>query len=112
MTAVMGSDAAGVTVHRLGPLSQVPVGEGRAFGVDGTQVAVFHLRTGAVHAVSAVCPHKGGPLADGQIDGSVVLCPLHLNAWELATGCSRSGQPDLQTWRVDIDNDEIVLYSA
>jgi nitrite reductase (NADH) small subunit len=112
MTAVMGSDAAGVTVHRLGPLSQVPVGEGRAFGVDGTQVAVFHLRTGAVHAVSAVCPHKGGPLADGQIDGSVVLCPLHLNAWELATGCSRSGQPDLQTWRVDIDDDEIVLYSA
>ncbi|ACV78623.1 Rieske (2Fe-2S) protein [Nakamurella multipartita] len=108
MTAVMGSDAVG---HRLGPLTQVPMGEGRAFGVDGTQVAVFHLRTGAVHAVSAVCPHKGGPLADGQIDGSVVLCPLHLNAWELATGCSRSGQPDLQTWRVEIENDEIVLYT-
>ena len=108
MTAVMGSDAVG---HRLGPLAQVPMGEGRAFGVDGTQVAVFHLRTGSVHAVSAVCPHKGGPLADGQIDGSVVLCPLHLNAWELATGCSRSGQPDLQTWRVEIENDEIVLYT-
>ena len=99
-------------VHRLGPLSQVPAGEGRAFGVDGSQVAVFHLRTGAVHAVSAVCPHKGGPLADGQIDGSVVLCPMHLNAWELATGCSRSGQPDLQTWRVDVVDDEILLYTA
>ncbi len=108
MTAVMGSD---VVAHRLGPLTQVPRGEGRAFGVDGTQVAIFHLRTGAVHAVSAVCPHKGGPLADGQIDGSVVLCPLHLNAWELATGCSRSGQPDLQTWRVQIESGEIVLYS-
>ena len=108
MTAVMGSD---VVAHRLGPMTQVPRGEGRAFGVDGTQVAIFHLRTGAVHAVSAVCPHKGGPLADGQIDGSVVLCPLHLNAWELATGCSRSGQPDLQTWRVEIESGEIVLYS-
>lgn len=108
MTAVIGSG----TAHRLGPLSQVPMGEGRAFGVEGTQVAVFHLRTGAVHAVSAVCPHKGGPLADGQIDGSVVICPLHLNAWELATGCSRSGQPDLQSWRVTVEDDEIVLYSA
>ncbi|HEY5882605.1 MAG TPA: nitrite reductase (NAD(P)H) small subunit [Nakamurella sp.] len=110
MTAVMpGPDA---VVHKLGPLSQVPPGEGRAFGVDGTQVAVFHLRTGAVHAVSAICPHKGGPLADGQIDGSVVLCPLHLNAWELATGCSRSGQPDLQTWQVRIEDGEIVLRTA
>ena len=113
MTAVMpGLDASDVAVHRLGPLSQVPMGEGRAFGVDGRQIAVFHLRSGAVHAVSAVCPHKGGPLADGQIDGSVVLCPLHLNAWELATGCSRSGQPDLTTWRVEVENDELLLYSA
>ena len=108
MTATMGPG----TAHRLGPLAQVPAGEGRAFDVDGAQVAVFRLRTGAVHAVSAVCPHKGGPLADGQIDGSVVICPLHLNAWELATGCSRSGQPDLRTWRVDVEDNEIVLYSA
>ncbi|WP_420122489.1 Rieske (2Fe-2S) protein [Nakamurella sp.] len=110
MTAV--TDPGAGPVHRLGPLSQVPAGEGRAFGVDGTQVAVFHLRTGAVHAVSAVCPHKGGPLADGQIDGSIVLCPLHLNAWELATGCSRSGQPDLRTWRVEVVDGEILLHSA
>lgn len=108
MTATMDPG----TGHRLGPLAQVPMGEGRAFDVDGDQVAIFHLRTGAVHAVSAICPHKGGPLADGQIDGSVVLCPLHLNAWELATGCSRSGQPDLQTWRVDVVDDEILLYTA
>ena len=108
MTATMGPG----TAHRLGPLAQVPAGEGRAFDVDGAQVAVFHLRTGVVHAVSAVCPHKGGPLADGQIDGSVVICPLHLNAWELATGCSRSGQPDLTTWRVEVENDELLLYSA
>ena len=73
---------------RLGPLDQIPVGEGRAFAVDGEQVAVFRLRNGAVHAVSAVCPHRGGPIADGQIDDAVVLCPLHLNAFELATGCS------------------------
>ena len=81
--------------HRLGPLDQIPIGEGRAFGVGGRQVAVFRLRTGAVYAVSAVCPHKGGPIADGQIDGSIVLCPLHMNAFELATGCSTTKQKPL-----------------
>ena len=106
MTAVTQSSA-----HRLGPIDQVPVGEGRAFGVDGQQVAIFRLRSGAVHAVSAVCPHKGGPIADGQIDGSIVLCPLHMNAFELATGCSTTGADPLASWRVEIDdNDEIVVY--
>ena len=89
--------------HRLGPLDQIPIGEGRAFGVGGRQVAVFRLRTGAVYAVSAVCPHKGGPIADGQIDGSIVLCPLHMNAFELATGCSTTGQEPLASWQVEID---------
>ena len=89
--------------HRLGPLDQIPIGEGRAFGVGGRQVAVFRLRTGAVYAVSAVCPHKGGPIADGQIDGSIVLCPLHMNAFELATGCSTTGQERLASWQVEID---------
>lgn len=99
--------------HRLGPIGQIPVGEGRAFGVGADQVAIFRLRSGAVHAVSAVCPHKGGPIADGQIDGSIVLCPLHMNAFELSTGCSTTGAEPLTSWRVEIDErDEIVLYLA
>ena len=97
--------------HRLGPLDQIPIGEGRAFGVDGQQVAVFRLRTGAVYAVSAVCPHKGGPIADGQIDGSIVLCPLHMNAFELATGCSTTGQEPLASWQVEIDAAGDILIS-
>ena len=96
--------------QRLGPIEQIPLGEGRAFGVNGQQIAIFRLRNGAVHAVSAVCPHKGGPIADGQIDGSIVLCPLHMNAFELATGCSTTGQEPLASWHVEIDGDgEIVI---
>jgi nitrite reductase (NADH) small subunit len=97
--------------HRLGPIDQIPIGEGRAFGVDGQQVAVFRLRTGAVYAVSAVCPHRGGPIADGQIDGSIVLCPLHMNAFELATGCSTTGQESLTSWTVHIDQAGDILIS-
>jgi nitrite reductase (NADH) small subunit len=108
MTAVSDSGLA----HRLGPIDQIPVGEGRAFGVEGVQIAVFRLRSGAVHAVSAVCPHRGGPIADGQIDGSIVLCPLHMNAFELSTGCSTTGQEPLASWRVELDEaGQIVLYT-
>ena len=90
-------------MHRLGPVEEIPVGEGRAYAVAGQQVAVFRLRDGSVRAVSAVCPHAGGPLADGQIDDTVLVCPLHLHVFELATGCSRTGQPPLRAYPARVD---------
>ncbi len=105
----MTAAAVAGTEHRLGPIDQVPYGEGRAFEVDGHQVAVFRVRDGRVRALSAVCPHRGGPIADGQTDLTVVLCPLHLHAFELDTGCSRSGAPPLRRYDVRLDGDEIVL---
>ncbi len=65
------------TGHVLGPLDHIPPGEGRAFDGDGEQVAVFRLKDGGVRALGAACPHRGGPLADGQIDARVVVsrCP-------------------------------------
>ena len=93
------------TSHDLGPLDQIPVGEGRAFAVDGEQIAVFRLRDGRVRALSAVCTHRGGPIADGTIDASVVICPLHLNAFELDTGCSKTGEAPLRSYAVRVDDD-------
>jgi nitrite reductase (NADH) small subunit len=95
--------------YRLGPAAQVPYGEGRTFDVDGEQVAVFRLRSGRWYALSAVCPHRGGPIADGQTDLKVVLCPLHLNAFDLDTGCSTTGAGPLPRYDVRLDGDEIVL---
>ena len=106
--AVPGEGTRGAA-HRLGPVGQIPYGEGRAFDVAGEQVAVFRLRNGSVHALSAVCPHRGGPIADGQLDATIVLCPLHLNAFELATGCSTTGAAPLKRYDVSLDGDEIVL---
>ena len=70
---------------------------------------MFRKRDGSLPAVSAACAHKGGPIADGQIDNKVVLCPLHLNAFELDTGCSTTSAAPLRTYRVDIDDGQIVV---
>ena len=84
--------------------SQLPIGEGRTFAVEGEQVAVFRLRDGTLYAVSAVCPHAGGPIGDGQIDGTVVQCPLHQNVFRLADGVSTTGQPPLRSYPVHVDD--------
>ncbi len=103
------SPGAAAARYELGPASQVPPGEGRAFVVAGEQVAVFRLRNGSLRAVSAVCPHRGGPIADGQIDGRMVLCPLHLNAFDLTTGCSSTGADPLSTYDVSVEGDQIIV---
>ena len=95
--------------YRLGSVGDIPTGEGRAYALGGEQVAVFRLRDGSLRAVSAVCPHKGGPLADGQIDDRVVLCPLHLNAFDLVTGECQTAAYALRTYPVTVDDGLVVV---
>jgi nitrite reductase (NADH) small subunit len=90
--------------YRVGPLAEIPVGEGRAYPIAGQQVAVFRLRAGGVRAVSAVCPHAGGPIADGIADGRVVICPLHQHVYELDSGRSTTGQPPLRVYPAHVDD--------
>jgi nitrite reductase (NADH) small subunit len=70
----------------VGPVDEIPLGEARTFAVHGEQIAVFRLRDGSLRAIDAVCPHKGGPLADGLADDRVVVCPLHGHTFDLSTG--------------------------
>lgn len=90
--------------HRLGPVAELPVGEGRAYAAGDDMVAVFRLRNGELRAVSAVCPHAGGPIADGLSDADVVICPLHQHIYELATGRSKTGQPPLKVYPIRVDD--------
>lgn len=50
-------------------------------------------------------PARRGPLADGLIDAKVVICPLHQHVYDLATGCSTTGQPSLRVYDVHTDDD-------
>jgi nitrite reductase/ring-hydroxylating ferredoxin subunit len=42
---------------------------------------VFRLRNSGLRAVAAICPPRGGLLADGFIDSQQVICPLHNHAF-------------------------------
>ena len=48
-------------------------------------IAIFRAAAGWF-ALDAACPHRGGPLADGIVCDSAVICPLHDRRFDLATG--------------------------
>lgn len=104
MTAVHNRDV------DLGAVTDLTRGEGRTYTVDGRQIAVFLLSDGSVRATDAVCPHRAGPLADGQIDDTGVVCPLHQYVFSFATGaCAGDGIGAVRTHRVRVADGRIVL---
>lgn len=88
--------------YQIGSLSQIPVGEGREFNAGGVEIAVFHARNGKVYASQAKCPHLNGPLADGILGGSIIMCPLHARKYDLSNGISQQGDCGIETYPVEV----------
>jgi nitrite reductase [NAD(P)H] small subunit len=65
---------------RVTPAENIPVRQGRAVSVEGTEIAIFNLGDRFV-AIGNECPHQGGPLCDGIVAGTSVVCPLH--GWKI-----------------------------
>jgi nitrite reductase (NADH) small subunit len=99
------------TEIRLGPVAAIPPGEGRTWRVAGESIAVFHSRSGSVYAVQAQCPHRGGPLADGLIGGTTLICPLHSWKFDLASGRVLSGECGLRTYPVRVDDSGMIVLT-
>ena len=50
---------------------------------------------GEIRALSGVCPHQGGPLGEGALDGAMITCPWHMWEFDSETGqCTLN--PDLR----------------
>jgi nitrite reductase (NADH) small subunit len=96
----------------IGHLAQIPPGEGRAFRVGGHRIAVFHTRAGEVFATQSECPHRNGPLADGLVDSTSVVCPLHERAYDLRTGQELGAACRLRVFPARTTEDGIILVAV
>jgi nitrite reductase/ring-hydroxylating ferredoxin subunit len=65
--------------ERVAASSELPPGSLMEVVCGESRVAVCNIG-GALHAFNGTCPHRGGPLAQGALHGSTVVCPWH--AWE------------------------------
>lgn len=65
---------------------ELPENGMRRVDAGGTEVLVSRLSDGRVCAISNVCGHFGGPLADGEREDDTVVCPWHGSRFDLCTG--------------------------
>ena len=83
---------------RITAVENIPLREGRSVEVGGHDLAIFNLGNRFL-AVENRCPHRGGPLADGIVSGSTVVCPLHAWKIDLMTGSATNRPENLQCVR-------------
>lgn len=70
--------------------SELAAGKPKRVEVGGTAVMLLRHEDG-IHAIGAICPHLGGPLDEGKIEGETVTCPWHGSVFGLQDGCLLHG---------------------
>jgi len=84
-------------------LRELPDGAIRHVKIGKNDVAV--ARTGdEVFALSNVCRHAFGPLAEGFVDGYFAVCPWHGWRYDLRDGTTDHPNADVRTYEVRIRN--------
>jgi NAD(P)H-dependent nitrite reductase small subunit len=87
----------------------LPTGRMKAVSVDGRPVALYHTGAGWF-ATDNTCPHRGGPLAEGDLVGNEVTCPWHLWSFDVASGiCMGNPEVRIQSHEVRVENGRILV---
>lgn len=89
--------------------SDLEEGKGMIVTVNGTKVALFRCE-GRVYAIRNQCPHMGGDLGDGLLQGDIVRCPWH--GWKFSIKTGKAPDSDVvgvRTYEVRIDGDDVFV---
>jgi nitrite reductase (NADH) small subunit len=89
--------------------SEVPPGSARVVVVQGHPVALFNV-DGRFYAVSNVCLHRGGPVGEGDLDGTIVTCPMHGWEYDVRTGANTiNPAARLRTYEVRLEGEDVLV---
>ncbi len=89
--------------------SELPVGRVKACSVEGKTIALYHTADG-FFATDNVCPHRGGPLAEGDLIGNEITCPWHLWGFDVRSGvCSGNAQIRVAAHEVQVEGERVMV---
>ena len=74
-----------MTAIRLGPADAIREGAMQGYELADRHVLVAHI-AGAYYCIDATCPHQGGDLSAGRLNGTIVTCPRHGSQFDVRDG--------------------------
>ncbi len=94
---------------KVATLSEVPEGTAKTVDVRGTPVALYNVG-GTLYATTNTCPHRGGPLGEGDLDETIVTCPWHGFQYDVTTGaCLSNTALSIGCYKVRVQGQDVLV---
>ncbi|MCE9625577.1 MAG: Rieske 2Fe-2S domain-containing protein [Deltaproteobacteria bacterium] len=94
---------------RAAKRQDIPSGSGVASECNGKPVSIFNV-AGEFYATQGKCPHRGGPLDEGELEGQVVTCPWHAWRFDVCTGINADNpHSKLVVYPVKLEGDDVLV---
>lgn len=103
--------------HVVGRVSEIPPGTRKLVEIAGRVIGVFNVG-GTFYALRSACPHQGGPLCKGRVqgttlpgavgtyvyghEGAIIRCPWHGWEFDIRTGRSLVDPARTRVRRYDV----------
>lgn len=92
---------------RIAGTANIKPGTGAAIEAGEKSLAVFNVE-GTYYAIDNECVHRGGPLGDGELEGTTVTCPWHGWTYDVTTGkCINNPSACVKSYPVHIEGADI-----
>jgi len=95
---------------KVGGMDEYPVGSLKLVTVEREAVLVANVG-GQLFAIANKCTHRGGPLNEGELEGSTVTCPWHGGQFDVRSGKVLAPPPmkDETPYDVRIEGTDVFL---
>lgn len=97
---------------KMATLDELPPGGSLEVEHGGRIYALFNVE-GKISVIDGICPHQGGPLAEGTVEGTLVTCPWHGWQFDVRTGkMLLSGKVKQAVFDVKVDGQDVLVAVA
>lgn len=87
----------------------LPVGRVTTRMIGDRRIALGRSSSG-IFALDNTCPHRGGPLSEGDLIGEELICPWHLWAFDVRTGnCPGGTTMGVAAHEVRIEGERVLV---
>ena len=90
-------------------VTEIAPGQSKIVQAGGKQLAIVNVE-GTFHVIDNACPHFGGPMGLGKLDGAKLSCPWHGWTFDVRTGENLfAPQLALRCYPVKVENEQIFV---
>ena len=89
-------------------VGEIAPGTGKTVTAGGKELAVFNVE-GTFQVIDNECPHRGGPLGEGELEGCLLTCPWHAWQFDVRTGESVTDDSKVAVYECKVEGDQVLV---